>query len=295
MSLKERYRRFRAWQKNPFTYTNHSTHPTRCVNCGTEFNDNFCPRCGQKAGTGPVGWKAVRENVMMIWGMDNRSMSYTLLQLLLRPGYLVGDYIRGKLQVSFPPVKMLLIVAIGFLVVEKILPEPQLAVTVEPTSQESAFDIFGKWSESNNGWAVLLLCSFLIPPTWLFFRFAPKNRKHTLPQGFFVQVFMSTLLLLFAVMTYIFQTFLPMLLIFVYYYLTYKQLFGYRWWGTLWRSILCFYEGLYLLIVTESVADHIMGLSHMPMTAVITFAVMSLLPALIGFLFELRNRKRVCQ
>ena len=44
--MKERWRRFRAWQENPFDYTNHSEHATRCANCGTEFSDNFCPRCG---------------------------------------------------------------------------------------------------------------------------------------------------------------------------------------------------------------------------------------------------------
>ena len=44
--------------------------------------------------------------------MDTRSLSFTLIQLLLRPGYLIHDYLSGKRQVSFPPVKMLFIVAI---------------------------------------------------------------------------------------------------------------------------------------------------------------------------------------
>lgn len=53
MNLRERYRWFRTWQEHPFDYANHSEHTTRCTNCGTEFRDNFCPRCGQKAGVGP--------------------------------------------------------------------------------------------------------------------------------------------------------------------------------------------------------------------------------------------------
>ena len=80
MDLRELYRRFRAWQQNPFDYTNHSEHLVRCANCGTEFSDNFCPRCGQKAGVGPVNWQTVRQGLMMIWGMDSRSLSYSLLQ-----------------------------------------------------------------------------------------------------------------------------------------------------------------------------------------------------------------------
>ena len=124
MDLRELYRRFRAWQQNPFDYTNHSEHLVRCANCGTEFSDNFCPRCGQKAGVGPVNWQTVRQGLMMIWGMDSRSLSYSLLQLLLRPGYLISDYISGKRQVSFPPVKMLLIVAVGAMIVDYLCGKP---------------------------------------------------------------------------------------------------------------------------------------------------------------------------
>ena len=41
-----------------------------------------------------------------------RSLPYTLWQLLWRPGYLIRDYISGKRQVSFPPVKMLVVMAL---------------------------------------------------------------------------------------------------------------------------------------------------------------------------------------
>ena len=81
MNLRERYRWFRTWQEHPFDYANHSEHTTRCANCGTEFRDNFCPRCGQKAGVGPIGWNTVRQGIMILWGMDNRSLSFTLLYM----------------------------------------------------------------------------------------------------------------------------------------------------------------------------------------------------------------------
>ena len=74
MNLKERWRRFRAWQESPFDYTNHSEHATRCANCGTEFHDNFCPRCGQKAGMGPIGWNTVKQGILILWGMDTRRL-----------------------------------------------------------------------------------------------------------------------------------------------------------------------------------------------------------------------------
>ena len=93
MKIKALYRRFRDWQINPFRYQDHSDHVERCANCGTEFQSNFCPVCGQKAGVGPIGWKSVRQGLMIVWGMDSRSLGFSLLQLLFRPGYLISDYI----------------------------------------------------------------------------------------------------------------------------------------------------------------------------------------------------------
>ena len=114
MNLKQRWREFRAWQREPIRYDDEGQAPRHCVNCDKEYTGNYCPRCGQKAGVGRVNWSTVKSGVMLIWGMDSRSLPYTLLQLVLRPGYLISDYISGKRQVSFPPVKMLLLVAIAY-------------------------------------------------------------------------------------------------------------------------------------------------------------------------------------
>ena len=54
MELRATLQRFREWQRRPFQYTNKSAGPTTCQNCGTVFEDNFCPRCGQKAGVGRI-------------------------------------------------------------------------------------------------------------------------------------------------------------------------------------------------------------------------------------------------
>lgn len=114
MNIKEQYQRFKQWQLNPFQHKNNNPETVRCVNCGTEFSDNYCPRCGQKAGIGRVCWKSVQQSIALLWGLDSRSLGFTLLQLLLRPGYLISDYIGGRRQVSFPPVKMLFIVAVAY-------------------------------------------------------------------------------------------------------------------------------------------------------------------------------------
>ena len=293
MSIKERYLRFRAWQQHPFDYKNHSTSPVRCANCGTEFSDNFCPRCGQKAGMEAISWRTVRQGLMMIWGMDSRSLSYSLLQLLLRPGYLISDYISGKLQVSFPPVKMLLIVAIGEMLSESLFGTPFADRTQSNDFGGTAFKMFSDWSESNPGWAMLLLSSMLLLPTWLLFRYAPKHRQHTLPQGFFIQVFMSTVLTLIAILTVIIEEYWVLALMPIYYLVAYHQLFGYGWWGTLWRTVLCLILGeISLILVINFLGNLALGAPHEEWRTVVTMVIESCILVLIGYLFERRNKNK---
>lgn len=245
--LKDRYRTFKEWQHAAPHYANrHEGEVQHCHNCGHEFDGNFCPICGQRAEVGRVGWKSIRENVAILWGLDSRSLTYTLVQLLGRPGYLVRDYISGHRQVSFPPVKMLVIVCLFVVAFEWIfhLKNDVLGITF---NIQAADEIVG-WINSQKSWAALLLQSIYILPTWQVFRFAPSYPRHTLPEGFFLQVFLSVQSLLLSFIGYWNQTAeLSVWLIFM--YITYLQLFGYGWWGTLWRLAVMFLLAVIALIV----------------------------------------------
>ena len=119
--LRKYYHRFCHWQQAvPHYASRREGEVQHCHNCDNEFEGNFCPICGQRAEVGRVGWKSIKDNIALLWGMDSRSLGYTLLQLLGRPGYLVRDYISGRRQVSFPPVKMLVIVCLFVVVVESV-------------------------------------------------------------------------------------------------------------------------------------------------------------------------------
>ena len=291
MDLRECYRRFRAWQLNPFDYTNHSEHLVRCANCGTEFSDNFCPRCGQKAGVGPVGWNTVRQSVTLIWGMDNRSLGYSLLQLVLRPGYMISDYLSGKRQVSFPPVKMLLLVAVAMMISEYFFDTP----TVETSADKQmnlAMDKFDTWAENNLGWAMLVVSSFFLLPTWLHFRYSPKHYHHTLPEGFFIQVFMSSLMAMISIICMIIGNFWVAILIPCYYTVAYRQLFNYSWWGTLWRIACCFLEGMFMIILAGYVGNIFLNAPRERLSTVIVVIGCVIFLALIGFLIDRRHRRR---
>ncbi|MBR6048897.1 MAG: hypothetical protein IKP83_01895 [Bacteroidales bacterium] len=82
MSPKEQYRRFRTWQKGPQRYSDQGMTEHHCHNCDHDFTGNYCPVCGQKAGGGRITWRWVWKNIMQLWGMESKSMPYSLWQLI---------------------------------------------------------------------------------------------------------------------------------------------------------------------------------------------------------------------
>ena len=230
------YHRFCRWQQAEPRYVNrHEGEVRHCHNCGTEFSDNFCPRCGQRAEVGRVGWRSIRDNIALLWGLDSRSLSYTLVQLLGRPGYLVRDYISGHRQVSFPPVKMLVLVCLSVVIFESVFHLENNVISMH--FKDEKIDSVIAWINAQKSWATLLYQSLYILPTWLVFRFAPGYPRHTLPEGFFLQVFLSVQSLLLSFLGY-WNSDIELWLWLIYMYSTYRQLFGYDWWSTLWRFVV---------------------------------------------------------
>lgn len=242
--LKERYHR---WRLNPFKYEEIKLEAHHCNNCDLDYDGDYCPRCGQKGSAGRIGWNTIREGVMDIWGLGNRSMLYSLWQLVFRPGYFVGDYISGKRQVSFPPVKMLFILTVIYAVVAEWFFPTVLGITVDEDVKKAVSETNDNIINSSVGllrehraWSMLLVSSFLIIPVWIFFRYAPRHTKHTLPEGFFISVFVCVLTSLYNFIGVFFSQcpgmkillFFALVIVFIAFY---KQLFGYSVWGTLWR------------------------------------------------------------
>ena len=255
-SLKEKYRRFRQWQQQPFDY--HDSHDHHeCCNCGGESDNNYCPRCGQKAVYGPITWRSVWQGILDVWGVGTRSLPYSLWQLIWRPGYLIRDYISGKRQVSFPPVKMLVIVALVLALINNLIGETYVDnPDKSPGAGSDAFNAlshnFLDWMTNHIAWAALVAFSFFIIPVWFLFRQAPRYPRHTLPQGFFIQVFIGVQYLLYLLFLVLFFELIPSmssnvgdasgimvsLILPVMLLVDYRQLFGYGWWGTLWRVLV---------------------------------------------------------
>lgn len=260
MDIKQKYRRFRQWQQEPFNYSLKSEEKRQCANCHQDYTGNFCPYCSQKAGLGKVTWASIAKGITVVWGMDSRSLLYSLWQLLLRPGYLIRDYINGERQVSFPPVKMLMLVAIVFGLIIHFT-----GIRKTPPDPHGDFEFmqgFFDWFNKNPGWGQILKGLFLILPTWLFFRHSPRQTRHTIPEGFYIQVFMATLALIVMLICAIIiptNIDLPYLVILIVFIIAYRQLFGYGWWGTTWRTMLMGAEGFFLMLYISLLLENFYG------------------------------------
>ena len=112
-----------------------STH--ECAACGTEFQGNYCPRCGQSASIGRFSFKKAALLFLDVWGMGNRSMFRSLRDLVLRPGYMIRDYLSGMQSAYFPPFKMFFILFTFSLIIEQGITFNTDATAPEPTGNQT--------------------------------------------------------------------------------------------------------------------------------------------------------------
>ena len=296
MTLKERYKRFKAWQLEPFDWSYDENERHHCANCGYDFVGKFCPHCSQKAVLKKVSWMSVLQSTAEVWGMGNRSLLYSLWQLIWRPGYFISDYINGKRQVSFPPVKMLIVMGVLSVLIDKLLGINELKAIEGDMSLATQFFA---WFKSSPGWGWLAMTGFFMIPTWCLFRYAPRNTKHTLPQGFFITVFMAIQVLIVECLADIFGYYTYILIPLCYFY-AYRQLFGYGYWGNFWRVVITLSSGFLLAALALSITEL---LTTTPKSytdefiAIRDLTFCSVVPVLVGMFiskrtFELREKKK---
>ena len=116
-NLKEKIRQFREWQVTPRAVAPNTEEEHECLNCHDRYIGKYCPHCGQPASTTRFTWKVAIANFVDAYGLGERGMFRSMGNLLLRPGYLILDYLRGMRASYFAPFKMyFLLVAVSLLV-----------------------------------------------------------------------------------------------------------------------------------------------------------------------------------
>ena len=118
VNIAEKWREFRQWQQKPHEVAPMSEEWHTCQTCGQMFQGNYCPRCGQSAKIGRYSFKKALLLFLDVWGLGNRGMFRTLRDLILRPGYMIRDYLSGMQMAYFPPFKLFFLLTTLSLLVE---------------------------------------------------------------------------------------------------------------------------------------------------------------------------------
>ena len=117
-NLQDRYKRYKEWKLQPHQVAPLSDEQHECATCGTRYDGNYCPRCGQSAKIGRYSFKNAILLFLDVWGLGNRGMFRSIRDLILRPGYMIRDYLRGMQMAYFPPFKMFFLLLALWLVVD---------------------------------------------------------------------------------------------------------------------------------------------------------------------------------
>lgn len=116
--LQNKYRRFREWEQQPHEVAPLSEEQHVCATCSTHYEGNYCPRCGQSRKIVRYSFKNAFLLFLDVWGVGNRGMFRSLRDLILRPGYMIRDYLRGMQMAYFPPFKMFFLLCTLSLIVD---------------------------------------------------------------------------------------------------------------------------------------------------------------------------------
>lgn len=104
---------------------------TNCLNCGTEVDGRYCKNCGQEN----IEPKQTLGHLLShffsdVTHFDSRLWS-TLKPLLVKPGFLSGEYIKGRRMKYIDPVRMYLFISAAFFVLFFTIREEHKTITRE--------------------------------------------------------------------------------------------------------------------------------------------------------------------
>lgn len=280
LNLKEKYRKFRAWQKQPRQVAPMSQDEHECLNCHDHYIGSFCPRCGQSATTGRFSMKVAMENFADAYGMGERGMFRTMRDLVLRPGYLILDYLHGMRVSYFAPFKMyFLLVALSLLVTHgmnikgaNLAGDDEAESVVQEVKEERAADDaatvevdISKADEKSDAVGdrtktilynimdnierfekrfpsifILMLLMFISGYLYLFFRHSPNIPDLRYPEFFISLVYVANMYTVYSIVFDFFCLETISSYIFFLTLIPLKQMSGYSWWRTILKAVVAF-------------------------------------------------------
>ena len=267
--------RLSAWQRKSVEAQPLSAEDHKCLNCGTAFTGNFCPRCGQSATVARFTFRHALSKTLEVWGLGNRSLPRTLWHLIYRPGHMIGDYLEGRQAPYFPPIKMLFLVTAAFVVtqhvvapdaMERIYDDATTRITeqkIEVSEGEEAYplkkdflegmnnfiDAFDKVTDffrQNQAIELILGHALFALVTVRVFRRSPSRPKMNLTECFFAQILIASQLMMVSTVCLVATQgsmwldnmyCMPTWLLMLVLLYDYKQLYGFGMLRTAWYTL----------------------------------------------------------
>lgn len=268
--LKEKYRRFCEWQKVPHHVKPMSQEEHECPTCGRHYVGNYCPQCGQSSRISRYSFKSAFLLFIDVWGLGNRGMFRTIRDLLLRPGYMIRDYLSGMQMAYFPPFKMFFLLIALSLIVNNGL-NINLENHIEKQEKEYneglnriIYDAFGlddnendqsveslealersnkatEWTNKHLSLVTILLLLLYTIPLFMFFRKCPAYPGIRFSEFFVAMVYITNMITIYSLVTNFFcLNLLIDLSLYVLALIPLKQFSGYSYWRVIWNCIAAF-------------------------------------------------------
>lgn len=128
------------------TDSNNDSLTTRCLNCGAEFQGNYCPECGQSADTGKYTPRFLFDNLIAAVSGRDGSIWFTIKSLFTRPGEMIVDNLNGKRKKYFSPFPMLFMVLTLYVIISAVMNASVVDLLikdeVEPPTEASTDEYF---------------------------------------------------------------------------------------------------------------------------------------------------------
>ena len=264
---KARYRAFRTWQRRSRRVDTRPGAAHDCASCRTHYVGNFCPQCGQSARIGRYSARTALLQFLDVWGLGNLVLLRTLRDLVLRPGYMIRDYLRGMQAAYFPPFKMLFLLTtlsifvayLSNLITGRTEALPvSLTVQVDPEPlEQSLAGIFDWLIEKQHNFpnvASLLSIGFLSLFFYLFFRRAKRFAGMRLSDIFIATVYSANMV---TIYTLLIKCISPdsglILLANLLIVIPMKQFTGYGWFRSTMNVVAAYVLILFVVLVGISV------------------------------------------
>ena len=209
-----------------------------------------------------------------------KSMPRTIWHLIWRPGYMIYDYLKGHRQPYFSPFKMLFLVTAALAVFVHMQPGAETQVDAQNHKLDSLERVVTDFAESYGKeqnrsvkeyqqssrrimqpvrsvvhWfdthdvaiAILFHLSMTLFVMWMF-RKTPRLGCATAVEHFYAQVFIASQLSIFKALGVLLMVVfsrhatasLPSEFTYALFVLDFKQLYGFGWWKTAWKTLLVF-------------------------------------------------------